>query len=42
MMLFGLLIDFICRLILVALAVGVVFFVIVMAVLMIGEKMNWW
>ena len=39
---FGLIIDFICRLFLVGLAIVVYGFVITIIVLAIGEKNNWW
>ena len=41
-MLFGYLIDYICRIILVGLAVVIVCFVISCIILMIGEKRKWW
>ena len=39
---FGLIIDFICRLLLIGLGVVVVGFILTVIVLMIGEKRKWW
>jgi len=41
-MLFGLLIDYICRITLIGLAVIVVGFIVSVIILSIGEKRNWW
>ena len=41
-MLFGFIIDFLCKFVLIGLAVVVVGFVLAVAILMIGEKMKWW
>lgn len=41
-MLFGLIIDYFCRILLTGLAVGVAAFVVSCAVILIGEKMKWW
>ena len=41
-MIFGLIIDFICRLLLIGLGVVVVGFIVTVIVLMIGEKRKWW
>jgi len=41
-MLFTWLIDFICRIVVFAILAGIVFFVIAVIILTIGEKRGWW
>ena len=41
-MLFEWLIDGLCRMILIALAVGITAFFVSVIVILIGEKMKWW
>ena len=41
-MLFGYLIDYFCKILLIGLAVGVIGFFAACVILMVGEKMKWW